>query len=174
MARRIEFPPPRILVDTREQRPLVFTRLPSRVATLRTGDYSAEGMETEFCVERKSIDDLVGSVTADRPRFFRELERMAAFRFRRLLVCGPRSAVLMKRYHAQHVSPRAVMAAVAVIETRHLVPVAWAVDPREAAAMVEEWAHYLARDKAKAAAGASGTVRAPAHARDCEDRESGA
>ena len=82
---------------------------------------------------------------------------MAAFRFRRVLVCGPRSAILLKRYHAQHVSPRAVIAAVAVIETRFLVPVVWASYPQEAASMVEEWAHYLARDKAKAMAARAAT-----------------
>jgi ERCC4-type nuclease len=48
------------------------------VGTLATGDYSIQGCESRVCVERKSADDLVGSVTAGNARFRREHERMHA------------------------------------------------------------------------------------------------
>ncbi len=46
------------LIDTREQIPLVFTRLPSATTMLWTGD-SLAGAQDLFAVERKSIPDLV-------------------------------------------------------------------------------------------------------------------
>ncbi|HAB17515.1 MAG TPA: hypothetical protein PLX89_07505 [Verrucomicrobiota bacterium] len=57
-------PRPQIIVDSREQCPLVFRNLPSAVGTLITGDYSFAGAEELFAIERKSIADLVASVSA--------------------------------------------------------------------------------------------------------------
>lgn len=45
--------------------------------SLDTGDYSIAGHESFITVERKSPQDLVGSVTAGHARFLREHERMA-------------------------------------------------------------------------------------------------
>ena len=56
-----------IIMDTREQRPLVFTHLASKVGTLQSGDYSIKGLEHNFAIERKSIPDFCGSLTRGRP-----------------------------------------------------------------------------------------------------------
>ena len=50
---------PVIVVDTREQEPLVFKSLKSVRGTLLTGDYSVAGLEELCSVERKSISDPV-------------------------------------------------------------------------------------------------------------------
>jgi len=70
---------PVIIIDSREQTPLQFTRLEARVATLPSGDYSIAGLEELFAVERKSIPDLVACCTGqNRERFERELHRLQA------------------------------------------------------------------------------------------------
>lgn len=46
---------PRLIVDTREQTPLTFLHMEAVRGTLATGDYSIEGMEGAFMVERKSV-----------------------------------------------------------------------------------------------------------------------
>src|SRR6516164_9158936 len=80
---------PTIIVDTREQDPLVFSRLPAKSGTLRTGDYSVFGLEKLFSVERKSVSDLVGCCMGDgRRRFEAELHRLRGYRFKRLLIIG--------------------------------------------------------------------------------------
>ena len=80
---------PTIIVDTREQTPLLFTRLPSVRSGLLTADYSIRGLEHLFAVERKSIPDLVSCCCAsNRERFENELHRLRGFRFRRLLIVG--------------------------------------------------------------------------------------
>ena len=79
--------PFKAIVDTREQHPWTFQGIqrgndqyivPREIATLATGDYSIEGFESQYTIERKSSDDLVGSVTAGHQRFEREHERMLA------------------------------------------------------------------------------------------------
>ena len=46
---------------------------------LETGDYSVQGFESKVCAERKSLQDLYGTLSAHRDRFARELERMTEF-----------------------------------------------------------------------------------------------
>src|SRR5688572_25097121 len=58
-----------IIIDSREQNPLTFTRLSSIRGTLQSGDYSIAGLEHLFAIERKSLDDLAMSVTSERERF---------------------------------------------------------------------------------------------------------
>lgn len=54
-----------ILIDTREQRPLCFDGLDCIVErdTVPIFDYALKGDENNFAVERKSVDDLVNSIT---------------------------------------------------------------------------------------------------------------
>src|SRR5438045_3315092 len=84
-------PKPTLVIDTREQAPLIFARLASEVRGLPTGDYSIRGLETRFVIERKTIPDFVACCVGDnRTRFEAELTRMRGYEFRRLLiVCAP-------------------------------------------------------------------------------------
>lgn len=67
-----------IIVDSREQRPWEFPEwVKTRVRALPFGDYALEG-DGRFAIERKSLDDFVGTVFSGWERFKRELERMAA------------------------------------------------------------------------------------------------
>jgi hypothetical protein len=71
-----------IIIDTREQKPLVFED--SERGTLHTGDYSVKGFEESFVVEHKTIKDLIGTCDnygkkgkkSNRTRFKEELQRM--------------------------------------------------------------------------------------------------
>lgn len=68
---------PTILIDTREQDPFPLIDYPTRIATLKTGDYSLDGFEGKVAVERKSKSDAYGCVGAGRRRFTECLERLA-------------------------------------------------------------------------------------------------
>lgn len=66
-----------ITIDTREQTPWAF---PPELAsahrgTLPQGDYALAG-DQSFAIERKSLDDFVGTVSTGWDRFKRELRRM--------------------------------------------------------------------------------------------------
>lgn len=66
----------KIYVDTREQRPLSFKRQ-SEIKTLKFGDYafSCDKSTCNCYIERKSISDLIGTLSGGFERFCREIER---------------------------------------------------------------------------------------------------
>ena len=136
---------PKIVIDSREQSPLVFTRLESVVGILYSGDYGIRGMEASFAVERKSIDDLANCcMGANRERFEHELLRLRGYRFRRLLVIGTREDIAAGHYHSK-IAPKAVLATLCAFEVRYL-PVVFAETPEVGAREVERWAWWFSRE----------------------------
>ena len=143
-------PQPIVLVDSREQTPLLFANLPTERATLATGDYSVKGFENDFCIERKSVADLVQSATFERERFERELVRMRGYSFRRLLVVGSLADIEAHRYRSQ-ANPKAIIASLTAFEVRYSLPVCFRETPEAAAVQVERWAFYFLRERLNAA-----------------------
>jgi DNA excision repair protein ERCC-4 len=140
-----------IIIDNREQAPLIFTRLPSIRGTLQSGDYSiAGGCEHAFAVERKSLDDLAMSVTTERERFERELHRLRGFNFKRLLIVGTREDIEAHAYRSK-ATPKAILSSLSAFEVRYDIPVVFAGNSVSAALMVESWAYWFARETLKRA-----------------------
>jgi ERCC4-type nuclease len=147
---KTQTPQPIVLVDSREQTPLPFAHFPTERATLATGDYSVKGFENDFCVERKSITDLVQSATFERERFERELVRMRGYSFRRLLIVGTLADIEAHRYRSQ-ANPKAIIASLTAFEVRYSLPVCFRETPEAAAVQVERWAFYFLRERLTAA-----------------------
>lgn len=140
---------PTIICDTREQLPLPLSG-PFIRANLYSGDYSAVGLERVFSVERKSLDDLAGSVGVGRERFEHELQRMAGIRWRRLLVIGTEEDLANGGYRSK-IHPRAVLASLRCFEVRFEIPVVFCPTPEAGAQRVESWAKWIARETCLAA-----------------------
>jgi len=71
-----------IIIDTREQQPWKFHDMSSVSKKLETGDYSVEGLENVFAIERKkNTGELSNNIGKDWKRFKKELERLREFRF---------------------------------------------------------------------------------------------
>jgi DNA excision repair protein ERCC-4 len=137
---------PVIVFDSREQAPLQFTRLLSVAGTLYSGDYSVAGLEASFAIERKSIDDLANCCLAgQRDRFEHELHRLRGYRFKRLLIVGTREDIAAGHYHSR-IAPKAVLATLGAFEVRWDLPVVFAANTAEAAACIERWAFWFARE----------------------------
>jgi len=82
---------PTVVIDTREQVPFSFLNFPNWIArtevgTLKVGDYSVRGMEDVLTLERKSLPDLLKTLTQDRQRFFRECEVMAGYKYKAIII----------------------------------------------------------------------------------------
>jgi ERCC4-type nuclease len=96
-----------IQIDTRENLPYNFTRYPceTEVAALKTGDYSVRrepGGETcPVAVERKSIDDLIGTLTVGRQRFERELERARSLDYFCVVIEASMDDIRFHRYKSK-------------------------------------------------------------------------
>lgn len=55
---------------------------------MKTGDYTVEEIKQLVVIERKTIEDLAGTMTRGRRRFVAELERMREFTFSAVVVEG--------------------------------------------------------------------------------------
>jgi ERCC4-type nuclease len=60
--------------------------IPTVQQRLETGDYSVAGFESEVSVERKSLEDLYGTIAGGRDRFERELERLASLKVAHVVI----------------------------------------------------------------------------------------
>jgi hypothetical protein len=92
--------PLRVVIDTREQSPWAWplSDVVCRFAGLSAGDYALESdtepvrgrelLAVRFAVERKSLSDWAGTISTGWERFQREIERMAAFPARVVIVEG--------------------------------------------------------------------------------------
>jgi DNA excision repair protein ERCC-4 len=135
-------------IDSREQDSLQFAQLESKVVGLFTGDYSLYKSEFKCSIERKSISDLIGSISIGRERFERELIRMRGYPFRRLVIVGDRSDIEAHRYRSKML-PKAVLHTLAAYEIRYEVPVSWFPTPEAAARQIESWIWWIAYEISK-------------------------
>ena len=137
---RAEAGRPIIQVDTREKMPLPIAAYDVEVVGLPVGDYGIKGFSDwnnpAFIIERKSLDDLVNSLTADRDRFMREVEKLRQFRFRALVIEAHAGEVEFRQYRSG-VSPVAIFGTLRALQVRCGLHVIWAKDSSRAAREVE-------------------------------------
>lgn len=123
---QLRVPLPIFLVDSREQDPFDLEPYPHwcsgiKKAALKLGDYTIEGMEDRCVVERKSLSDLVKSLTQDRGVFVRRLRLMAEYPDRLLVVDAPMSKV-RARYEHSAADPNQITQSLHAIMTGLRIP----------------------------------------------------
>lgn len=76
-----------ILIDNRERLPLDFDKYDCQVeySTLQSADYSIKGFDSRVGLERKSENDLLGSLTQGRKRFEAELTRLRGYELKAVI-----------------------------------------------------------------------------------------
>lgn len=110
-----------IIVDTREQAPYSFAGIQSDAKEgggnyavevhrrgLGSGDYSVAGLEEIVAVERKSLQDLYGTIGQGRERFVRELERLSEFRYAAVVIEADWRQIVFDPPDHSRLTPRAV------------------------------------------------------------------
>ncbi len=137
-----------IVIDTREQQPYRFLCESVRSA-LKTGDYSLVGLETAIAIERKSLDDFIGCITASRERFENELSRADSLE-RFWVVIEANLTAIEKGLYRSRVKPESVLGTLAAWSNRHKVSFVFA-DSRQAGQKMTErllkhaWLEHLKR-----------------------------
>ena len=134
--------PLRIIQDSREQAPFRSEGFPAvvEVAGLDAGDYSLAGFERRVAVERKSIQDLVGCLTGERPRFERELQRLKAMDAAAVVVEATADDLRAGHFRAR-LNPEAAWQSVLAFTQRYRIPFFWAENRADA----EETTFHLLR-----------------------------
>lgn len=128
------------IVDSREQEPLHFDPVRVEVETraLPAGDYSLAGYEHRVAVERKSMNDFVGTVTHARRRFAAELRRLKELEFACVVVEANVGDVFARKYRSG-AHPASVFAAFVSIVVDYRVPVFFCSDRQIGCAFVQEY-----------------------------------
>jgi hypothetical protein len=100
----------RVIIDTREQSPWSFPAQFAAVTihTITSGDYALAGDDAHFAIERKSLDDFLGTISSGWERFCRELDRMeeSGFVARVVIVEADFEAVCFREEAGEVVPPR--------------------------------------------------------------------
>ncbi len=133
-------PRPYVLIDTREQSPLRFPPdlgVDCGSASLPAGDYSFRGFTRHIALERKSVADLVGTLTKGRERFENELDLLTQYRWKAILVEGRRGDVEAGIYRSL-ATPQSIIGSVRAIWMRWGVPTFW-LDSPEGCAREVAW-----------------------------------
>lgn len=139
---------PTILIDTREQTPLRFEGYPVEVAGLPVGDYGVKGFSDwnnpAIIFERKSLGDLIGSLTSGRPRFLRGVEKMRQFRFRALVIEATFAEVEAGAFRSK-ATPQSLIASLYALQVRCGLHVLWAGGSAGAAKAIEGMVRQFVR-----------------------------
>jgi ERCC4-type nuclease len=126
-----------VIVDSRERAPFKFSdRCSVTVAGLKSGDYSIQNLENRVAIERKSLPDLIGSLTTSRARFTRELERLSSYEFAAVVIEASYDDVVEGRYEYSRAHPNAIMGSVIACCYRY-VPFFFAGDREMAGRLTE-------------------------------------
>jgi DNA excision repair protein ERCC-4 len=128
---------PCILIDTREQAPLVFSdAVDVERATLPSGDYSITGSTDRVAIERKSLPDLVACVGPERERFLDCCRRLQGYPLRLLIVEAALDDALAGAYRSK-TNPSSVIGTTLALFVDYQLPTLWAGNAENAARMVE-------------------------------------
>lgn len=132
--------PFRVLVDTREQRPFTFSgtwdsplargkliTIETIRATVPIGDYSIEGMTDRIGIERKSKEDIYGSIAQRRANFVERLERMSKIDFAAVVVEAEWAELLSDPPRHTQYRPKSLSRTILAWMTRY--PVHWIMAP---------------------------------------------
>lgn len=96
-----------IIIDSREQRPYTFPGHKTVVQGLPLADYGLLHCQ-DIAIERKSIDDLIGSLTSGRDRFEKELKKGAQLPYFALVIEASLSDLANGKYQSSMLPKSAV------------------------------------------------------------------
>lgn len=147
---------PTILIDNREQKPLSFenlhirgiSALPTERATLKTGDYAIKGLENIVCIERKSAQDLYGTLFQGRERFQREMERMQSFKYKYLVIeSTPFGFAQHMEWHRHMMQFNSAFSTLMIYAERYGLKVRWAKTREGSADYIARLALKITQDE---------------------------
>ncbi len=107
------------------------------MGTLQYGDYSICGLEHLIAIERKSLPDLLSSLTAGRDRFETELKRARSLhRFYVIIECSPSDLLVDSFGKLSRVHPKSIWGTVMSWHSRYC-PFLFGQDRKTAARLAE-------------------------------------
>tara|TARA_B100000315_G_C14545335_1_gene572951 strand:+ start:198 stop:671 length:474 start_codon:yes stop_codon:yes gene_type:complete len=122
-----------VVIDSREQRPYPFNGYKTIVQGLPIGDYGLLNCR-DIAIERKSINDLIGSLTKGRERFERELQKSAIIPYFSLVIEGSLNDLLRGKYISDAL-PKSIVQSLLSFSVKYRLPIFFA-ESREHGEMI--------------------------------------
>ena len=113
-----------IVVDSREKKPYRFDGHKTTVQGLPIGDYGLLNCQ-DIAIERKSVDDLAGSLTRGRDRFERELQKGAIIPYFSLVIEASVSDLINGKYRSKAV-PQSIVQSLLSFSVKYRLPIFFA------------------------------------------------
>lgn len=87
----------KIIIDTNEKKPWLFSKSDCIHANMETGDYTLEGFENILSIERKGhVSEFYHNICSnDLARFKRELDRLSLFKYAYVILCFSMRDILL-------------------------------------------------------------------------------
>jgi len=130
-------------VDSRETRPLNFRKSDLvegvEIKKLDVGDYSIEGLENNIAIERKSPNDLFGTLGKGHSRFKAELERAKSFDYFAIVVDCSFNRIRDKDFEGAHFSSMrgdVVINILSTLEVKYDIHVHYCNDRNESTSLI--------------------------------------
>ena len=120
-----------LVIDTREQLPL-FTRTKDLLIVKRkldNGDYSLQGFEDKFVIERKGINDFYAYISSERNKTEEKMKRLQSFMFAGLVIEANESDLLAHQLYTK-TSPEVARQSLVSFEVRYGVHVYYSRSPQ--------------------------------------------
>ena len=128
-----------IVIDTREKIPWNFGGELVIHKCLKHGDYSILGLEEEIALERKSLDDLVGSMIGTRrDKFFSNLEKLNRIEYRGIVVEDNFEDIVKHKYRSK-ASTISVIGSATAVSVSYKVPIYYCSDRGNSAMFAKKW-----------------------------------
>jgi ERCC4-type nuclease len=109
-----------IVIDSNEQDPLKFGKIPTVTKKLDSGDYSILGMEYSVCIERKSQSDFYGSIVGDgRERLYLMFERTKFTGFKAFVIECEEAELMTPELSYSGVKAQSIYATISSWEVKH-------------------------------------------------------
>lgn len=102
--------------DSRDKNKLIVVR--TEYAFLPTGDYSMDLARERVAIERKSLEDLFGTIGQHRKRFERELERLNALECAAVIVEADWNTILLRPPQYSRLNPKSIFRSVLAWQQR--------------------------------------------------------
>ena len=139
----------KIIIDTREQEPYIFDDSIIQVKqALAAGDYSLEGFENKVAVERKSLQDFIGTIIKGRKRFYKELNKLKTYDAACVVVEANYRDIICGSYRSE-ANPNSIIGTIATIIIDFGVPIYFCSDRQAAGRFTKEFLvkYYKSKEK---------------------------
>ena len=137
-----------VSIDTREQLPYEFKD--SIRTTIPLGDYSIQGFEGEFSIERKSLSDIFGTLGGGHNRFKNELMQAQDLDYFAIVIDGTLEQIQKKDFPSSYKTRMlgyVIIKQLFSISVRYKIPVFFAADRKEGKRIVKEILEAYLRSK---------------------------